>query len=82
MTVWMHYNCTGAQNARCSWLLQCPYREQIKAIWSAHYDEVGFPSLRRRVVDTTRPEQVKQFFRELAQHVQHPVRLAVRVPLP
>ena len=28
-------------------------------------------------METTRPEQVKQFFRELAQHVQHPVRLAV-----
>jgi len=60
---------------RC--LLQSPHGEQIKAIWTAHYDEVGFPSLRRRVVETTRPEQVKQFFRELAQHVQHPVRLAV-----
>jgi Nucleotidyltransferase of unknown function (DUF6036) len=59
------------------WLLQNPHGEQIKAIWTAHYDEVGFPSLRRRVVETTRPEQVKQFFRELAQHVQHPVRLAV-----
>jgi len=59
------------------WLLQYPHREQIKAIWSAHYDEVGFPSLRRRVVETIRPEQVKQFFRELAQHVQHPVHLAV-----
>jgi hypothetical protein len=59
------------------WLLQCSYREQIKAIWTAHYDEVGFPSLRRRIVETTRPEQVKQFFRELSQHLQHPVRLAV-----
>jgi hypothetical protein len=28
-------------------------------------------------VETIRPEQVKQFFRELAQHVQHPVHLAV-----
>ncbi len=59
------------------WLLQCPQREQIKAIWTAHYDEVGFLSLRRRVVEIIRPEQVKQFFRELAQHVQHPVHLAV-----
>jgi Nucleotidyltransferase of unknown function (DUF6036) len=59
------------------WLLQSPHSEQIKAIWTAHYDEVGFPSLRRRVVETTRPERVKQFFRELAQHVQHPVHLAV-----
>jgi hypothetical protein len=59
------------------WLLQCPHREQIKTIWTAHYDEVGFPSLRRRIVETTRPEQVRQFFREFAQHVQHPVRLAV-----
>ena len=60
---------------RC--LLQSPHGEQIKTIWTARYDEVGFSSLRRRVVETTRPEQVKQFFRELAQHVQHPVRLAV-----
>jgi Nucleotidyltransferase of unknown function (DUF6036) len=59
------------------WLLQCPYREQIKAIWTAYYDEVGFPSLRRRIVEITRPEQVRQFLRELAQSVQHPVRLAV-----
>lgn len=59
------------------WLLQCPHREQIKAIWAAHYDEVGFPSLQRRIMETTRPEQVNQFFRELAQHVQHPVHLAV-----
>ena len=36
------------------WLLQCPHREQIKAIWTAHYDEVGFPSLRRLVVETIR----------------------------
>ena len=28
-------------------------------------------------METTRPEQIKQFFRELAQHVQHPVCLAV-----
>ena len=59
----------GAERLR-SWLLQCPYREQIQAIWSAHYDEVGCPSLQRRVMETTRAEQVKQFFRELAQHVQ------------
>src|SRR3990172_5025978 len=45
------------------WLRQCPNREQIKAIWAAHYDEVGFPSLQRRIMETTRPEQVKQFFR-------------------
>jgi len=59
------------------WLLQCPHREQIKAIWNAEYDAVGFPSLPRRLMDTTRPDQIKQFFRELAQHVQHPVQLAV-----
>jgi hypothetical protein len=59
------------------WLRQCPYHVQIEAIWTAHYDGTGFPSLRRRVMETTRPEQVRQFFRELAQHVQHPVHLTV-----
>jgi hypothetical protein len=59
------------------WLYQSPHRAQIEAIWTERYEEVGFPSLRRRVMDTTRPEQVKQFFRELAQHVQHPVHLEI-----
>jgi len=59
------------------WLLQCPHCEQIKTIWASHYDRVGFPSLQRRIMETTRPEQVKQFFRELAQHVQQPVQLTV-----
>jgi hypothetical protein len=58
-------------------LHQSPHREQIMAIWQASYDEVGFPSLRRRIMETVRPEQVKQFFRELGQHLQHPVRLEV-----
>src|SRR5262249_37799783 len=40
------------------WLLQSGHGEQTKAIWTAHYEEVGFPSLRRRVVETARPEQV------------------------
>ena len=68
--------CWGPERLR-RWLRQCPYRAQIEAIWMVHYDEVGFPSLRRRVMDTTRPEQVKQCFRELALHVQHPLQLEV-----
>ena len=66
----------GPERLQC-WLLQCPHREQIKAIWGAHYDEVGLPSLRRRIVDIIRPEQVRQFFRELAQHVRRPLHLAI-----
>src|SRR5215831_18651471 len=53
----MHW---GAERLQ-QWLLQCPHHEQIRAMWTAHYDEVGFPSLRRRVVEIIRPEQVKQF---------------------
>jgi hypothetical protein len=66
----------GTQRLR-RWLRQCPYRAQLETIWTAHYDEVGFPSLRRRVMEITRAEQIRQFFRELGQHVQHPVHLAV-----
>lgn len=59
------------------WLRHCPHHPQIEAIWHAPYEEVGFPSLEKRIMTTTRPEQIKQFFRELALHVQHPVLLTV-----
>jgi len=40
-------------------------------------DEIAFPSLRRRVVDATRPENVLRVFREISAHVSQPVRIIV-----
>src|SRR5438067_1605630 len=57
--------------ARCArWLAGSPVREKIeRARDPDHFDkdpdEVGFPSLARRVVDATKPEEVLEFFTEL-----------------
>jgi hypothetical protein len=59
------------------WLSQSALKQEIEAIWQDDYERVGFPTLRRRVMDTTRPEQVKQFLRELSLHVARPVTLEI-----
>jgi hypothetical protein len=53
-------------------------RRQLETILAEHFDdETGFPSLRRRVMDVTRPETIQAFFRDLAMHVRRPVRIDV-----
>jgi hypothetical protein len=66
----------GAERLQ-SWLRRCALHLQIKAIWRASYEEVGFPSLRRRLMSATRPEQIKQFLRELSLSVRRPITLTI-----
>ena len=40
-------------------------------------DEIAFPSLPRRLMDNVTPEQLRQFLRELARHVEKPTRLVI-----
>lgn len=61
-----------------AWLESCPVREKIDAICREEFDdEVGFPSLMRRVMDITRPETILQYFRELGAHVKRPIHMNV-----
>jgi hypothetical protein len=59
------------------WLNQCPARERINSILREDLGEPGFPSLSRRIMKTTRPEQVREFLRELGMHLHRPLRLYV-----
>ena len=60
------------------WLQQSPVGGEIERIWSAKYDDdVGFPSLKARVMDITRPETVRQFFREVGLALRKPVQIQV-----
>jgi hypothetical protein len=59
------------------WIKACPVGRKIETIWQDDFEEVGFPSLPRRLMEPTRPETIRQFLRELAQHVQRPTRLFV-----
>jgi hypothetical protein len=44
---------------------------------ASEQDDDGFPSLKRRIVDATRPETIRQFLCELAERVARPTRLVI-----
>ncbi|HYV36028.1 MAG TPA: DUF6036 family nucleotidyltransferase [Gemmataceae bacterium] len=62
-----------------AWLKSCPKSDEIHGIWKEDFGEVGFPSLTRRIVETTRPETIQQMFREIGQkiHPRKPIRVYV-----
>jgi Nucleotidyltransferase of unknown function (DUF6036) len=60
-----------------AWLRGCPTRERIESILRDDLGQPGFPSLLRRVMEITRPEQVREFFRELGMHVHRPLSLYI-----
>jgi hypothetical protein len=52
-----------------AWLRDCPVRGEIEAICQEEFERPGFPSLEKRLVDKTDPEDIRQFLRELGLHV-------------
>src|SRR5262249_4197429 len=61
-----------------AWLRASPVGNEIEVICNGPWeDDRGFPSLTRRVMDVTRPETIKEFLRELSQHVRRPLRLDI-----
>lgn len=59
------------------WLADCPYHDKIIAICGQEFDKVGFPSIKKRIMDKTSPETIQQYFRELSRRVRKPLRLPV-----
>ncbi len=59
------------------WLRESPVGRRIESIRHEQFEEVGFPSLERRIVNGTDPELVKTFLRDLGSHLSEPVRLEV-----
>jgi hypothetical protein len=59
------------------WLAGCPARERIEAIRREDLGKPGFPFLPQQIMDTTKPETIRQLFRELGQHLHHKVRIHV-----
>jgi len=62
-----------------AWLDRCPEGRTIADIWREDLGEPGFPSLARRIMEPTRPETIRQMFREIGQkiHPRKPIRLYV-----
>jgi hypothetical protein len=59
------------------WLSQCPLSERIQAICQEEFEEIGYPSLRKRLMDKTDPETIRQYFVQLGYELRQTVRIAV-----
>jgi hypothetical protein len=59
------------------WLVSSAFGERIRAIWREDLGEPGFPSLRRRIVDKTTPEGIREYLRELGQVLHRPLKVFI-----
>jgi Nucleotidyltransferase of unknown function (DUF6036) len=59
------------------WLAKCSARGRIESIRQEQFERPGFPSLGRRVVETTKPETIRQFLRDLGLNVHRPLKVTV-----
>ena len=66
----------GAKHLQ-EWLNKSPARAKIEAIRHEHFDKPGFPFLEKQLMDSTKPETVKEFLRDLGSRINKPVTLQV-----
>ena len=59
------------------WLSRCPLRERIESICKEEFEAVGFPSLKKRIMEKTQPEKVRQFFEFIGNELKRHVRIYV-----
>jgi hypothetical protein len=59
------------------WLGSCPVRREIEAICREDFERPGFPSLEKRLMEKTDPEDIRQFLRELGVRVPHPLQVCI-----
>ncbi len=59
------------------WLAGCLHHDAIARICQAEFEEVGFPSIRKRLMEKTNPDDVRLFFTELARSLRKPLRMNV-----
>ncbi len=59
------------------WLANCPARVRIEAIWREDFERPGFPSLRRRLMEKTDPEDIRRYLREIGTHIRREIRVPV-----
>jgi len=60
-----------------SWLMDCPLQDKIDCICRNEFDEVGFPSIKKRLMAKTDPETIRQYFQKLGFELSQTVHIAV-----
>lgn len=53
-----------------AWLKACPERDWIEAICREEFEEVGFPSIKKRLMGKTDPDDIRRFLEELGRGVR------------
>lgn len=56
-----------------AWLAGIPTQHEIRTICQEEFDKVGFPSLRRRLMDKTDPVTVRQYLDHVGSQLHHEV---------
>jgi hypothetical protein len=65
-----------------TWMEQCPQRDKIETICKEPFDEVGFPSLSRRLMEKTEPELVRQFLQHVGTSMRRDTRVEIAGVIP
>ena len=60
-----------------SWLSNSPVGPALGSIWKSDLGPAGFPTLRKRVMNTIHPETVLNFLRDLGNSLSHPTQIIV-----
>lgn len=60
-----------------TWLTALPNRSAVERLWQSDLGPPGFPSLSDRLMDTTKPETVLQFLREVGVSLHRPLSVSV-----
>jgi hypothetical protein len=60
-----------------AWLTGCSRRNNIGEICNEEFNEIGFPSIRKRLMDKTDPDTIRQYFRQLGYELRDTVKIAV-----
>src|SRR5262249_38555404 len=59
------------------WLGGCPVREVIDKVGQESFERPGFPSLRRRLMERTNPQEIKELLREIGTRLNRPVSMTI-----
>lgn len=59
------------------WLDSSMFKERILGISNKHFDEIGFPSLSRRLMDSTKLETIKQFLQHVGISIPTNIKLEI-----
>jgi Nucleotidyltransferase of unknown function (DUF6036) len=60
-----------------SWLKACPVREHIEAIAAQSFERAGFPSLGKRLMEKTDPDDIRAYLRAVGSHLHRGAKIYI-----